>query len=709
MVFVIPVRKRWGQHFLASQSAAERIVAAARIGPGDTVIEVGPGDGALTRPLAARAGRLLAIEIDPLRAEALARELAPDPRVRMERGDALEKTFGAWLAGAGFDPPAVLVANLPYNAATPILTGAFEEPESIARIVATVQREVARRFVAKPGSEHYGFLSVRTAAFAAGRVLFDLPPGVFRPRPKVISSVLELTPRAAPLEVERRRRALALASLAFRTRRKTVPNALSSAAPREVWESALRESAETPVSAPRSSRSTTSSPSRTSSHDFGLWTLDFGRPVMTSAVEVVPLGGLGEFGKNVLWLKCGESSVLVDVGVSFADEAFPGIDKIAPDLSVLRGERIDAVLLTHGHEDHIGALPLLRQWCEAPVYGFPFTLALARRRLEETEASTDRLVIAKERAWNRAGEFSFAYFRISHSVPDSAAIVIEAGGRRLFHSGDFKLDDDPPDGERTDREGIAEAVVRRYRPRVRRLDQRGARRPLPFGTGCRARASRPLLRRAAGGLILTTFSSHVARVSQATEAALHLGRRVAFLGRSMRTVAEIAERFGRLRLPAGARPAPDELTQVPANRLLCLASGSQGEPFSALSRLAQDEHPDLKIEPGDLVLFSSRTIPGHERSVGRVTDHLVRRGARVLADREPPIHVSGHGHREDIAELLALVKPGAVVPVHGERRMLAAAAGVALESGLAPDAVHLLDNGDRLVLSRPGSPSSPPP
>lgn len=241
MVTVIPVRKRWGQHFLAGGATAERIVAAARIGPGDTVVEVGPGDGALTRPLAARAGRLLAIEIDPLRADALAREFASDPRVRIERGDALERPFGAWLAGAGFVAPAVLVANLPYNAATPILTGALEEPESIARVVATVQKEVARRFVAKPGSEHYGFLSVRSAAFATGRVLFDLPPGVFRPRPKVMSSVLELTPRTAPLDPERRRRALALASLAFRTRRKTLPNALSSAAPREAWERALAE------------------------------------------------------------------------------------------------------------------------------------------------------------------------------------------------------------------------------------------------------------------------------------------------------------------------------------------------------------------------------------------------------------------------------------------------------------------------------------
>jgi 16S rRNA (adenine1518-N6/adenine1519-N6)-dimethyltransferase len=236
---VIPARKRWGQHFLASGATAERIVASARLSAGDSVLEIGPGDGALTRPLLARGVRLVAVEIDPKRSEKLAEELAGAPGVVILQGDALDKPFAAWLAEANLPGPAVLVANLPYNAATPILTRALEEPEAISRIVATIQREVAERFLARPGSDAYGYLSVRTAALARGRILFDIPPGAFRPRPKVVSSVLELTPLARALAPALLKRALLLASLGFRLRRKTLPNALTALAPRETWEQAL--------------------------------------------------------------------------------------------------------------------------------------------------------------------------------------------------------------------------------------------------------------------------------------------------------------------------------------------------------------------------------------------------------------------------------------------------------------------------------------
>ncbi len=227
---MIPARKRWGQHFLIRPETAGRIVEASGVGPDDTAFEVGPGEGALTRPLTERAGRLLAVEIDPLRVEALERALADAGNVRLFRGDVLDRSFAAWLDDAGWAPPAVLVSNLPYNAATPILRRAVEEEGTFSRAIATVQKEVARRFAAKPGEEGYGYLSIRTAAFARARVLFDLPAGAFRPPPRVTSSVIELVPRSPRLDPVSRERALHLASLAFRSRRKTAANAISAAA-----------------------------------------------------------------------------------------------------------------------------------------------------------------------------------------------------------------------------------------------------------------------------------------------------------------------------------------------------------------------------------------------------------------------------------------------------------------------------------------------
>jgi ribonuclease J len=418
---------------------------------------------------------------------------------------------------------------------------------------------------------------------------------------------------------------------------------------------------------------------------------------LTTSLEIVPLGGVGEFGKNVLWLRCDGASILVDVGVSFPDETFPGVDRIAPDFAAIANEKIEAVFLTHGHEDHVGALPYLREWCDAPVYGFPFTLAMASRRLEESGLSLAGLREVRGRESISAGPFRVTFFRVSHSVPDSAAVLIEAGGVRVVHSGDFKLDDDPPDGETTDREGIAAAVGAGVDLAL--VDSTNAERPghslseRTAGVGLRA-----ALAGVRGRVVLTTFSSHVARLSQGIDAGLTTGRRVAMLGRSMRAVADIAERFGRLRLPYGARLPAANLRETPADRVLCLTSGSQGEPGSALYRLAVGEHADLELAEGDLVLLSARTIPGHERSVNRMCDHLVRRGARVVRESDPPIHVSGHAHAGEIAEWLSLVRPRAVLPVHGDRRMLVAAAEVARAGGIPADRVPLLDNGDRLVL-----------
>jgi len=234
-----PPRRRWGQNFLVDSFAAARIVAAAAVSPGETVVEIGPGDGALTRLLAVAGGTLLAIEIDPRRAAALARELSPLGNVVVEEGDALARPVGDRLRGHALALPAVVVGNLPYNVATPILRAAVRERDAVSRVVATVQKEVARRLVARPGSDDYGFLSVETAFFAAGEILFDLSPGAFRPRPKVVSSVVRLRPKAPPAEGEALARLLDLTSRAFLFRRKTLANALAGKGPRREWEGAL--------------------------------------------------------------------------------------------------------------------------------------------------------------------------------------------------------------------------------------------------------------------------------------------------------------------------------------------------------------------------------------------------------------------------------------------------------------------------------------
>ncbi|HET9794872.1 MAG TPA: 16S rRNA (adenine(1518)-N(6)/adenine(1519)-N(6))-dimethyltransferase RsmA [Thermoanaerobaculia bacterium] len=239
MASPFPPLRRWGQNFLVDPSAAARIVAAAAVSPGESIVEIGPGDGALTRLLARTGGNLLAIEIDPLRAGALTRELAPLGNVAVETGDALDLPIGDRLAAHRLAPPAVVVGNLPYNVATPILRAAVRERGAVSRIVATVQKEVARRLVARPGSDDYGYLSLETAFFADGEVLFDLPPGAFRPRPKVTSAVVRLRPKAPPVPGVALDRLLALASRAFQSRRKTLPNALAAGGSRREWERAL--------------------------------------------------------------------------------------------------------------------------------------------------------------------------------------------------------------------------------------------------------------------------------------------------------------------------------------------------------------------------------------------------------------------------------------------------------------------------------------
>jgi ribonuclease J len=417
-------------------------------------------------------------------------------------------------------------------------------------------------------------------------------------------------------------------------------------------------------------------------------------------VEITALGGLGEFGKNCLVVRAGGQAVILDAGISFPDESLPGVDRVAPDFSGLSGEDVRGIFLTHGHEDHIGALGQLLETVDAPVFCTAFTAALARRRMAESGVR-GRFHPTVPGAPVRAGAFSLTFLPVSHSVPQSAALVVEVEGMRLFHSGDFKLDSDGPERERTD---LSEWARLAAGCDLAMIDSTNAERAGRCGSEREARAGvGEEIRRSAGRVVLTTFSSHVARISGAVESARAAGRRVALLGKSMREIADLAEEFGYLSLPAGIRLERSEIAGSPARRLLAVCAGSQGEPYSALFRLALDRHADLRLSPGDRVIFSARSIPGRQQAVARVIDHLLRRGASVVEpDAGSPIHVSGHAWRDDLREAIQALRPRAVLPLHGHRKALARCGEVAVEAGVAPERVFLCDNGDSLFLDPDG-------
>ncbi|MGH9442615.1 MAG: ribonuclease J [Thermoanaerobaculia bacterium] len=423
---------------------------------------------------------------------------------------------------------------------------------------------------------------------------------------------------------------------------------------------------------------------------------------MSEEVEITPLGGFGEFGKNCLVFRFGGEAIVVDAGISFPDESSPGVDRIAPDFASLASDRITGIFLTHGHEDHIGALPRLREISRAPVFGTGFTRALARRRLLEAGLGGDlsRVGIATSGIPISAGGFSVTFLPVSHSVPQSSALLIEVGGRRILHTGDFKLDEDGPENERT---SLPEFAVRAGGCDLLILDSTNAEREGRCPSEREARDGlRASVRGVRGRVLVTTFSSHVARMQAAVDAARAAGRGITILGKSMREIGEIAEGSGNLAVPAGWVADPDRLEDFDPSRLLVLCSGSQGEPHSALSRLSEGRHDRLTLEEGDLAIFSARTIPGRERAVARVVDGLLRRGVRIASPGggdAPPVHVSGHAYRDDLRAVLEAVRPRAVLPAHGERRALLACGEIAGRAGVSSENVLICDNGDSVFLS----------
>ncbi len=419
----------------------------------------------------------------------------------------------------------------------------------------------------------------------------------------------------------------------------------------------------------------------------------------TGPARVVFLGGVGEVGRNMACVELDGRILIVDVGLSFPHAEMPGIDLVLPDFEYVR-ERFDdveAIVLTHGHMDHIGALPYLLREFEGdpiPVYGTAFTLALLEGQLEEHQVrdrAEFRQVTPGEAAV--AGPFSMRFLRVTHSIPDGMAVVIETPYGSILHTGDFKIDQTPLDGRATDLHALAEEAGRGVH--LLMSDSTNAE---ESGYTDSERSVGPVLQdiisRAPQLVVVACFSSHIHRIQQVVNAARSDERVVAFLGRSMLQSVEAARELGILHVPDGDVIPIEEVEHRDPSRVVVVCTGSQGEPFSALSLMAAREHKWVKLKEGDSVVLSSSLIPGNEPAIHRVIDGLYRTGADVFHLPAYPVHASGHAAAEELRLMLSLVRPRWFIPIHGERRHLSHHAKIATEVGIAADHVLICEDGD---------------
>ncbi len=423
-------------------------------------------------------------------------------------------------------------------------------------------------------------------------------------------------------------------------------------------------------------------------------------------VRIVFLGGLGEIGRNCACFEIDGRIIVLDVGIMFPDPDMPGVDLVLPDFTYLRenADRVDGIVLTHGHEDHTGGLSYLLRDFSVPIYGSELTLGLARNRVDEAGLGGQvKWVPVVDGERRRIGPCDVEFIPVTHSVPNAFAIAFHTPQGVVLHSGDFKLDLHPVDGRRTD---LARIGALASGPGVRLLlaDSTNAEEPgfTPSETTVGATLRKVFLARPDRRFIVTCFASHIHRVQQVVDAAVGGGRKVATLGRSMQKNVALARTLGILEIPEGALIDIEEVDDYPPGEICVISTGSQGEPMSALSRLASGENRFLQLQRDDVVVISAHPIPGNEWSVGRVIDDLHRRGVEVVHSGVDAVHVSGHARQGELATLMSVARPDYFVPVHGEYRHMANHIRLAASMGIGPDRVLLCEDGDAVRLDAKG-------
>jgi len=421
-------------------------------------------------------------------------------------------------------------------------------------------------------------------------------------------------------------------------------------------------------------------------------------------LRIIPLGGLGEIGLNMMLFETRDQILVVDAGLMFPEDHMLGVDLVLPDFSYLRQRRdkVKAIILTHGHEDHTGALPYLLPELPVPVYGTRLTLGLVREKLQEFNlAGKADLISVSSGETLELGDCKVELIAVSHSIADGVGLAISTPAGTVIHTGDFKLDPTPVDGRRMDLNAFA-----RYGDRgvlvllsdSTNVEQEGYT-PSEREVG---RALDEIFHTAPGRILVAAFSSNIHRVQQVLEAAENFGRQVVIHGRSMESNTRIASELGYLRLPAALLADIDQIEKIPDSKLVVLTTGSQGEPLSALARMARDEHKQIRIKRGDTVVLSSKFIPGNEKPIHSLINELCRRGAEVIHEKVSEIHVSGHASQEELKLMIGLTRPQYFVPIHGEYRHLVRHAKLARQMGIAPENCFLAENGDIISFDEEG-------